>query len=133
MIKWDDKYSVGLSCIDEEHKKFIDIINKVIHAKQRIDNSKELTSILNEMNSYVLTHFANEEANMIKSNYPDYENHKKEHQGFYMQLMALHDSVSKSGPQLACEILEHLKNWLVNHIEGTDRKYIKCFKEHGLK
>ena len=51
-------------------KKFIDIINKVIDAKQRTDNLKEITEILNEMNNYVLTHFANEETYMIKCNYP---------------------------------------------------------------
>ena len=85
MIKWDDKYSVGISSIDEEHKKFIDIINKVIDAKQRTDSSKEITEILHEMNSYVLTHFANEETYMIKFNYPEYEFHKKEHQGFTLK------------------------------------------------
>ena len=30
MIEWDVKYSVGVSIIDGEHKKFIDIINKAI-------------------------------------------------------------------------------------------------------
>ncbi len=73
MITWDDKYSVGISSIDEEHKKLIDIINKVIDAKQHTDNSIEITEILNEMNNYVLTHFANEETYMIKYNYPEYE------------------------------------------------------------
>ncbi len=33
MIKWDNKYSVGISMIDEEHKKIIDIINNLpIHS-----------------------------------------------------------------------------------------------------
>ena len=30
MIEWNNKYSVGISIIDEEHKEFIDIINKAI-------------------------------------------------------------------------------------------------------
>jgi hemerythrin len=133
MITWDDKYSVGISSIDEEHKKFIDIINKIINAKQRTDNLKEITEILNKMNNYVLTHFANEETYMIKCNYPEYEDHRKEHQDFSIKTMAFLDSVTKGDFQLACEILEHLKNWLVNHIQGTDRKYINCFRKYGLK
>ncbi len=28
MIEWDNKYSVNVAMIDEEHEKFIDIINK---------------------------------------------------------------------------------------------------------
>ena len=133
MITWDDKYSVGISSIDEEHKKFIDIINKVIDAKQHTDNSIEITEILNEMNKYVLTPFANEETYMIKCNYPEYDDHRKKHQDFSIKIMAFLDSVTKGDCRLACELLEHLKNWLVNHIQGTDRKYINCFKEHGLR
>ncbi len=133
MIIWDDKYSVGISSIDEEHKKFIDIINKVIDAKQHTDNSIEITEILNEMNKYVLNHFANEETYMIKCNYPEYEDHRKKHQDFSIKIMAFLHSVTKGDSQLACKLLEHLKNWLVNHIQGADRKYINCFKEHGFK
>ncbi len=133
MIEWDDKYSVGISTIDEEHKQLIGIINKAIAARQHIDNSKEITEILNEMTNYAQTHFALEEAYMVRFNYPDYEHHRKEHQGFSIETMAFLDSASKGDSKLVCEILEHLKKWLVHHVQGTDRKYVHCFKEHGLK
>ena len=133
MIEWDDKYSVGISIIDDEHKQLIGIINKAIAARQHSNNSEEIVEILNEMNKYALTHFADEEAYMVQFDYPDYEQHRKEHQGFSIETMAFFDKITNSNRQLICEILEHLKSYLASHIQGTDRKYIDCFKEHGLK
>ncbi len=64
MIEWEDKFSVGISIIDEEHKKLIGILNKVIYAKGHNGNPEELWEILSEMTNYALTHFTTEEAYM---------------------------------------------------------------------
>ena len=66
MIKWDDKYSVGISLIDEDHKKLIGILNKAIFAKGHNNNPEELREVLREMINYTLTHFGTEEAYMKK-------------------------------------------------------------------
>ena len=133
MVEWDDKYSVGISIIDNEHKRLIGIMNKAIVLEQNNSAPKEITEVLNEMNKYAQTHFATEEAYMAKFNYPDYENHRREHQAFSIETMAFFDKITNNNRQLICEILEHLKSWLVRHVQGTDTKYISCFKEHGLK
>ena len=39
----------------------------------------------------------------------------------------------KGDNQIVNEILEYLKWWLINHIQGTDKKYVDCFKKNGLK
>ncbi len=100
MIEWDDKYSVGISIIDDEHKQLIGIINKAIAARQHSNNSEEIIEILNEMNKYALTHFADEEAYMVQFDYPDYEQHRKEHQGFSIETMAFLDIATKGGGQI---------------------------------
>ena len=46
MIEWDDKYSVGISRIDDEHKQFIDIINQAIATKEHSDDPEELREVL---------------------------------------------------------------------------------------
>ena len=132
MIEWNDKYSVGISKIDEEHKKLIGIINKAVVASKHKDNSKEIIEILREMNDYAQAHFVTEENYMLEFGYPDYEQHKKEHQNFIIETIAFLDDAGKDDRRLAYEILEHLKIWLVSHMQGVDRGYIKCFKKHGL-
>ena len=77
MIKWDDKYSVGISMIDEEHKKLIGILNKAISTKEHNDNPEEIEEILSEMVEYSHKHFSTEEAYMLKFNFPEYQFHKK--------------------------------------------------------
>jgi hemerythrin-like metal-binding protein len=133
MINWNDKYSVNIPLIDEQHKKLIGILNKVIYAKGHNGNPEELWEILSEMTNYAITHFATEESYMTAFNYPEYQDHKEEHRGFSSKIFAYHDKVIKGDYQFANELIEYLKHWLVNHIQVTDKKYIDCFKENGLK
>ncbi len=133
MIKWDNKISFGISIIDKEHRKFIDVINRAFVAKEQNDNPKEVQKLLKEMTNYTITHFATEEAYMIKFNYPEYKYHKEEHHDFSMTTIANLRKIIKGDYQITNEKLEYLKRWLVNHIQVTDRKYIDCFKRNGLK
>jgi hemerythrin len=45
MFKWDVKYSVDISIIDEEHRKYIDIINKAIVAREQSDNLEKIKEV----------------------------------------------------------------------------------------
>ena len=132
MIEWEDKFSVGISIIDEEHKKLIGILNKVIYAKGHNGNTEELWEVLSEMTNYALTHFRTEETYMKEFNYPEYQDHKEEHRDFSTETIAYHDKLIKGDYQIANEILEYLKWWLVNHIQVADKKYNDCFKKNGL-
>ena len=85
------------------------------------------------MTNYALTHFKTEETYMIEFNYPQYQDHKDEHHDFAMKTIAYLDKVIKGDYQIANDILEDFKSWLVNHIQVTDRKYIDYFKRNSLK
>jgi hemerythrin len=86
MIKWEDGFSVGISRIDEEHKKFIDLINRVVHAKEHKDDPEEIKGVLERMKSYALAHFKTEETYMEEFDYPEYQKHKAEHNSLYIVL-----------------------------------------------
>ncbi len=132
MIKWEDKFSVSISMIDEEHKMLINILNKIIHAKEHKVNSEELKEVLREMTDYSVTHFTTEEAYMKAFNYPEYQSHKEEHMSFSTKIISYTYKMIKGNYQFANELTEYIEEWLVKHIQVTDKQYIDCFKKNGL-
>lgn len=133
MIKWKEDYSVRVSKIDEEHRKFLAIINDIIIAKQQHKEPEKVLEILREMTTYALNHFRTEEVYMLDFKYEDYEAHKKEHHDFSMKTVDYCNSVIKGDCQILDDLLKYLEVWLVHHIQETDKKYAHCFIENGLK
>ncbi len=133
MIEWVDKYSVNLPLIDEEYKKFIDLINKVIVAKEHRKNCKEILGILNKMSEYAQKHFKTEETYMEKFGYSDYLFHKNEHLNFALGILSYRIKLMEGNYQIVNDMLIFLERWLVNHNQVTDKKYINCFKKNGLE
>lgn len=133
MIDWDDSFSVGISIIDEQHKKLINIINKTTDMVRYSSDPEEILEILDEMTEYAKEHFLTEEAYMLKFRCPGYTLHKEEHFNFSNKTINYRNKITHDDSQIACEILEFLKKWLVDHILVTDKEYIDCFKKNGLK
>ncbi len=133
MIEWSDKYSVGVSVMDEEHKGFIDIVNKVIAAKQRNYNQEEVDKILGELVRFAKEHFKTEEAYMSKYEYPEYLLHYNEHLNFSLHMIIYNNQVINGEYKILDELYNYLLEWLAPHIQKTDKKYTKCFNKNGLK
>ncbi len=70
---------------------------------------------------------------MINCEYYDYKSHKDEHKSFSKIIPNYWQELADNKFKVIAEILEDLKSWLVNHIQGTDKKYVDCFNENGLK
>ncbi len=133
MVEWKDKFSLGISIIDDEHKKLIGILNKAIIANEHNDNTEETKDILGDMIEYSRKHFSKEEACMVKIKFPEYQLHRKEHLAFTSKTVTSYHNLISGDNQIANEILEYLKNWLVNHIQVSDKKYANCFNEKYFK
>ncbi len=132
MIEWNEKYSLDVPEIDEDHKKLIDIINKAVLSKEHDDNPAELKEVLNEMRKYAQTHFGKEELYMIRFKYPEYQYHKEEHFNFITKIDAYENGLINADHGIASEILAYLSEWLINHIMKTDKKLVDCFRKNGL-
>ena len=123
LIQWSEKYSVSNFLIDSQHKRLVSMINQ-LHESMRDGKGKEtLQKILDDLVKYTKEHFLTEETMMKKANYPGYATHKAEHDKLTEKAVDLQKSYAEGKSPLTMDVLNFLKNWLTNHIEGTDKKY----------
>jgi hemerythrin len=132
MIKWENRFSVNVSMIDEQHKFFILIMNKVVVAKNEENKHEKISDALNEMTAYALSHFKSEEAYMLDLDYPEYQQHKEEHKEFLKTTVGFCRRVMNKENNIIDDLCEFLEQWLVEHIQGTDKRFTECFNENGI-
>ena len=131
-FEWTDQLSVNVQAIDSQHKKLIEMINSLNEAMLAKKGREMQKATIDAMVDYAATHFRLEEGYMKKFNYPDYDAHKSEHDEFTRTAQDLKERADTKGFGLTLEIMGFLKNWLQNHIMGTDKKYSAFFNAHGL-
>jgi hemerythrin len=125
LIEWNDnKLSVGVELIDNQHKMLIHLINQLTNA---VDNKLEqivIESIFSQLIDYTQYHFTTEETYFFRLNTADTELHTLQHNHFIEQLKAFkktHKDLTKVSTNLLC----FLSDWLIHHIQIEDKKFIQ--------
>jgi len=78
---------------------------------------------LNDLIDYTKYHFSREEKIMQDHNYPDFEDHKQQHDKMVAQVTKFIDEYRIDKTRTIDNVTQFLKSWLINHINGSDQKY----------
>jgi hemerythrin-like metal-binding protein len=99
----------------------------------RSGRSKDaIGTILDELLDYTRTHFAHEERLMQQCDYDGFDAQKRAHEALIAQVVEVQQKY-RAGTALGQEVMTFLKNWLINHIQGTDKKYGPIMNKKGIK
>jgi hemerythrin len=120
---WNDKLSVNVSAMDEQHKRLIYLVNQLHEAMAKREGDSVIKPILASLADYTRTHFTSEEAYLAKVGYADLAKQKAEHAAFVKKLVDLQAKADKSHLGVTLEVMTFLKDWLKNHIMIEDLKY----------
>jgi hemerythrin len=131
-IQWKDEYSVGITHIDQDHKKLIILLNQFTIAYDHAMSEEFEKEALEELINYTHYHFDREEKLMSENDYPDFEAHKAKHQEMIKEVGKFVDLYNEKGHDAMKEISEYLTVWLINHINGTDKEYSQYLNERGV-
>ena len=134
LVEWDDKYSVHVEEIDNQHKKLLELIDVLNEAVGKEGDKEVVDDVLKELHEYAIYHFKTEEDYFHKFKYSESASHEEEHRGFVQRIKAF-EYLYKSGrvTLAGTSVLMYLLEWLMAHIVVEDGKYVKCFKASGLK
>ena len=123
-IEWNESLELNIPEIDEQHRRWVDIINELHDALMSHGGVHNLTDkVLNEMIDYGRFHFTFEEDYMKKIGYPEIAMHSSMHNAFMNDLLNKLQQERQGGLVLNTEIMKILTGWLVSHIKVEDRKY----------
>ena len=132
LFEWQDKFSVKINSIDEQHKKLINIINDLHDAMLEGKSREIIKEVLFRLVDYTKTHFTYEEELFEKHGYSEKVSHEKQHDEFVQKLYEVVEKFKVIKSFVSIEIMEFLKDWLVNHIMGIDKKYSDFLISKGV-
>jgi hemerythrin-like metal-binding protein len=118
--------------MDKEHQRLIEIINNLYGAMRSGRGQDAIGAILDELVAYTKTHFSHEERLMQDAGYAGYDEQKRAHEALVQQVTDIQDKY-RAGTALGQEVMSFLKSWLVNHIQGLDKRYGPHLNKKGLK
>jgi hemerythrin-like metal-binding protein len=119
---WKPEYSVGNEKIDGQHKYLFELWIMLNSIKDQSSNRRSLEQALLSLLDYVVIHFADEEK--ILAGHPDIASHKQLHAEFLRQSKSFMLKFQNNSLDIH-EVIDFLRNWLIDHIVKTDIRYFK--------
>lgn len=124
IFPWNENFNTGLSEIDEQHKRLVQLLNTLASHVAFQSDLPALNDIFDQLSAYAVYHFQTEEAIWHQYLSEDLlENqHKATHESFVQTVQALRQEQAVKPMEMVLEeVLAFLARWLAAHILESDR------------
>lgn len=151
-IVWEERYSVGIAELDEQHQNLLNLINDLDAIQiglKTSDYDKQIDSALTKIYNYTVLQFSTEEVLMKMFQFELYESHKyshdkflhimTEHHKYIMELMAKQkqiknnqfdfDELEQEINARLSKVTTFLHKSLIHHILKEDKEYSQFFMQ----
>ncbi len=132
LISWTkEQFATNVSTHDSEHQEIFRLVNALGDAVGSGDRSaigKQLDALI----SCVADHFASEEANFAKFDYPDFTAHKAEHDKLVATCLDLQKKFHAGEAEVTGDTAGFVVGWLTNHIPSIDKLYGPFLNAKGI-
>jgi hemerythrin len=121
LFLWKKSYEVNIPEIDAQHRRLVEVINKLSDAMMLKQGYKIMPHILEELSAYVQLHFAAEEKIMREMNYPELEDHCQMHNELAQRVLDFRTAYTNDQSLDTKALLDFLCQWLKDHISVNDK------------
>jgi diguanylate cyclase (GGDEF)-like protein/hemerythrin-like metal-binding protein/PAS domain S-box-containing protein len=117
-VVFDAAHLTGVKIIDDQHRQIVQMVNDLNRSLDEGQGDAELKNLFAALLAFTATHFATEEALMERHDYPQFEEHKKQHVHLVHELQEIAAEFNQ-GAEL--RLLQSIKDWLLGHIQNADK------------
>lgn len=128
IIEWSPQYEVGIRFMDGQHRQMIELVNRVLEGVHQGEDLEDLVAVLRDLVRLTEHHFRAEETRMAELG-ADADHHRGEHRDLLENLRGFTDRLDADTVG-GCSAF--LRDWLLRHIESTDRPFAAFLREHGV-
>ena len=132
LIEWSDALEMGVTQVDAEHRRLVDVLNRLHAAMLEGRGRARLATAFEELVEYTNTHFASEERLMEQHAYPGLAEHRHAHAALAAQTVEMKAQFEDGYASIGLEVLFFLKQWLTKHILKVDRQYVEYLRGRGV-
>ena len=133
LLAWSNMFSVGVKVIDDQHRKLLDLANKLNDEMAAGHGKEVLGKILADLIAYTQYHFDTEHKLMAEHQYSASAGHKEAHNQLVKQVAELKKKYDKGENVLTSEVMVFLRDWLTKHIMNTDKALGRELNQKGVK
>jgi hemerythrin-like metal-binding protein len=129
-FEWNEKYELGIESIDNDHKVLVGLIDDIYVALSKGDAQIIVHKTVSQLVDYAKIHFKREEYYMQMINYSEQFKHESEHKVFSKKVDDFVEKLDAGIANITLEVISFLRDWLINHIQQTDKKLGDELKKH---
>ncbi|MEI6437776.1 MAG: bacteriohemerythrin [Candidatus Omnitrophota bacterium] len=133
IIEWGITLKVGIEVVDDQHKKLIGLINQLYDAMLAGRGDQVLGEILTELVAYTVYHFKTEEDLFRQNSYREAPEHIREHAELVKKVSEFKAAFDGGNRALTVDMMTFLKDWLIKHIMGSDKRYAPFLNSKGIR
>ncbi len=125
IFPWNKNFETGVDHIDEQHKKLVEILNRLAVNLAHRSSTIILDSVFNELVEYTDYHFKSEEIYWHEhlADDPWSIQHNKTHNSFIDKVLELKkQQTDQNSDKIVQEIVAFLTHWLAYHILDSDKR-----------
>ena len=132
IVEWNSSFFIGVKQFDAHHQHLVGLINLAYDDFTAGASAGSVDAILNELVDYTSYHFAAEENWMREQEYPEVDEHVKEHESLIRRVTQMLHDIRGNKDLIMLEMITFLYNWLIQHIRKADAEYGRYIATKGV-
>jgi hemerythrin len=131
LLKWNQKYAVGVKALDNHRNTFIGILNE-LHAAMMMGQAQSVAGpLLLKLKDHARDHHSTEERMLETAKYPGLAQQREQHREFAGKIDEFASRHEQNDPTMYVQLLRFMRDWLHNHMLNEDQQYRPCLNERG--